>query len=122
MDIRQLEPNVLLVPLPGEPQLRAELAGMREKRDRIEGKHLVVDFPRVEIITSPSIGYLLLLKETASQWGGRLVLCNLRLVTKCIFRTVGLDMCFEFAADRDAALRALHEFEEPATDSLRVNP
>ena len=116
MDIRQLEPNVLLIPLPAEPQLRPELAAVRENLSRMEGNHLVVDFTRVEIITSPSIGCLLLLKETVSQWGGRLILCNLRLVTKCILRTVGLDLCFEFAADRSKALTLLNKVAETSAE------
>jgi anti-anti-sigma regulatory factor len=121
MDIRQVEPNVLLLPLPGEPQLRPELALARETVSRMEGMHVVVDFTRVEIITSPTIGSLLLLKETVSQWGGRLILCNLRLVTKCILRTAGLDMCFEFAADKFTALKALHEFTGATTGSSRAD-
>ncbi len=120
MDIRQLETHVLLVPLPGEPQLRPELALVRRNLAQMQGKHLIVDFSRVEIITSPSIGDLLLLQKVVSLWGGRLIFCSVRLVTKCILRTVGLDLCFEFAEDRSKALRALHEFREAPADTFRA--
>jgi len=118
MESRLLEPNVLLVPLPAEPQLMPELALVRQ--NLAPGQHLILDFLRVEMITSPTIGNLLLLQRAVARQGGRLILCSVRLVTRCILRTVGLDMCFEFAEDRSRALKLLHRSEEPRTDGLRV--
>lgn len=122
MDIRQLEPDVLLVGLPGEPQLRPELALVRQNAARMEGNHVIVDFSRVEIITSVSIGELMRLQKAVSTWGGRLIFCSVRLVTKCILRTVGLELCFEFAENTARALTALQEFGEATTDTSRRGP
>ena len=122
MDIRQLETDVLLVRLPGEPQLRPELALVRQNAAQMKGNHVIVDFSHVEIITSPSIGELMRLRQAVSTWGGRLIFYSVRLVTKCILRTVGLELCFEFAEDRSKALDALHEFREAPADASRVGP
>ncbi|MGE5293967.1 MAG: hypothetical protein ACM3VT_04000 [Solirubrobacterales bacterium] len=120
MNIRKLEPDVLYVSLPDEPQLRPELALVRHHLAEIQDKDLVVDFSRVEIITSASIGDLMLLHRLVTVGGGRVALCGMRLVTKCILRTVGVDVCFDFAEDSVKALKALHELREGA-DALRVD-
>jgi anti-anti-sigma regulatory factor len=124
MSIRQLEPDVLYVSLPNEPQLRPELALVRHHLAGIQDKDLVVDFSRVEILMSVSIGDLMLLHRLVTAGGGRVVLCGMRLVTKCILRTVGVDVCFDFAEDSAKALKALHEFREGADASCvdRQNP
>ena len=118
MNVRLLEPDVLLAPLPGEPQLMPELTLVRQ--NLAPGQDLILDFARVEIITSPSIGSLLLLQRAVSQQGGRLIVCSVRLVTRCILRTVGLDMCFDFAEDRSKALKTLHRSRESRTDASHV--
>ena len=107
MDIRLLEPGVLYALLPPEPQLRPELTLLRQGVPGNEEAHLVLDLSRVEIITSPSIGGLLLLQRQLSQRGRRLVLCSARLATKCIFRVAGLDTLFDLAADKSEALAAV---------------
>jgi anti-anti-sigma factor len=105
MSTRPLEPDILFALLPAEPQLQPELAVLRQLVAQAPGQHLIVDFSRVEIITSPSIGNLLLLRKTLSQQGRRLILCNVRMAAKCILRVAGLDSLFEFAADKADAQR-----------------
>jgi len=119
MDTRQLEPDVLFAMLPAEPQLQAELTLLRQTVVQAQNRHLIVDFSRVEIITSLSIGNLLLLQKVVSQQGRRLVLCSVRLATKCIFRVVGLDGLFEFAGDKFEALKALRSSDSPGGDVPR---
>lgn len=104
MDARLLEPDVLYVLLPSEPQLRPELALLRQRVGESADVHLILDLSRIEIITSPSIGALLLLQRQLSQRGRNLVLCSARLATKCIFRVAGLDTLLDFAADRTEAM------------------
>jgi len=111
MNTQRLDPNVLFVVLPAEPQLRPELALMRENVSRTGGLNLILDLSRVELITSPSIGGsiggLLLMQRLLAEQECRLVLCNLRLATKCIFRVAGLDTFFEYARDKFEALTVL---------------
>jgi len=121
MDIRQLERDTRLILLPAEPQLRREIAGVRRQLERMRGSHLIVDFSRVEIITSPSIGDLLLLQKVVLDRGGRMICCNLRFVTKCILRTVGLDLHFEFAEDKPKALQTLHQLAEAPAGAQLVS-
>ena len=112
MDARLLEPDVLYVFLPPEPQLRPELALLRDRVPLMGNRHLVLDLARVEIITSPSIGSLLLLQRQLGLRERRVVLCSARLTTKCIFRVAGLDTLLDFAEDRMEAMtivRGPHE-------------
>jgi len=109
MDTRLLEPDVLYVPLPPEPQLRAEAALLRESLPQMKDTHLVLDLSRVEIITSPSIGFLLLMQKQLAQRQRQLILCGARLATKCIFRVAGLDALLTFAEDKFEALTVLHK-------------
>ena len=118
MDIRHLESDILFTSLPAEPQLGPELALLRCNVLGTQDKHLVLDLSRVEIITSPSIGGLLLLRRALSERGRRLILCNVHLATRCILRVVGLDCLFEVTADRFGALSALRESPEAQVDAL----
>jgi anti-anti-sigma regulatory factor len=119
MDAQQLEPDVLLVFLRPEPQLHAELTQLRQVVAQARSDHLILDFSRVEIITSASIGSLLLLKQTLSQQERRLILCNARLATRCILRVVGLDGFFGHVSNKSDALKALHRSRQPEVEALR---
>ena len=114
MDTLLLEPDILYVCLPPEPLLRPELTLLREHLPQMGYKHLILDLSRVEIITSPSIGSLLLLQRQLAQRGHRLVLCGARLATRCIFQVAGLDAHLEFAEDKSEALTAVRR---PAVES-----
>ena len=107
MDVQLLEPDVLFASLPAEPHLQPELkllwTGLAER----EPLHLILDLSRVEIVSSPSLGSLLLLRQRQSERAVRLVLCNVQLATRTILRVVGLDAVFEYADDRPDALRVL---------------
>jgi len=107
MDTPPLESDVLYILLPPEPSLRPELTLLRERLPQAGDKHLVLDLSRVEIITSPSIGNLLLLQKQLAQRGRRLMLCGACLATKCIFRVAGLDTLLDFAEDKFDAIAAV---------------
>jgi anti-anti-sigma factor len=117
MDTRLLEPDVLYVFLPPEPQLRPEAALLRERVRQMRDVHLVLDLSRVEIITSPSIGSLLLLQRQLAQRDRRLVLCGARLATKCILRVAGLDSLLTFAEDKSEALLTLRNSPSTTQES-----
>jgi anti-anti-sigma regulatory factor len=104
-----LESDVLLASLPGEPQLRPELVLLQKRMAREPHLHLILDMARVEIITSPSLGRLLLLRRFLAERQRRLLLCNPRLATRCIFRVAGLDGFFEYVRDQTEALKAVRQ-------------
>ena len=113
MNTRLLKPDILFALLPPEPQLRPELALLCQQVAQADGTHLILDLSRVEIITSPSIGGLLTLRSRLSELGRKLILCNTRLATKCIFRVAGLESVFDFTRDKSDALKAICGWERP---------
>ena len=107
METRLPEPDVLYVVLPPEPMLRPELTLLRQRLPQEPDRHLILDLSRVEIITSPSIGSVLLLQRQLTQQGHWLILCGARLTTRCILQVARLDALLEFAEDEAEALIAV---------------
>lgn len=103
-----IEPDVLCVSLPAEPKVQSELTLLRKRLAEREPLHLIIDLSHVEILSSPGIGGLLLLRQMQIERGSRLVLCNLALATKCVLRVVGLDSVFDYAEGKRDALRVIH--------------
>lgn len=101
------ESDVLFVALPAEPRLGPELALLRERVAGQPDLHVILDVSRVEIITSPNLGQLLLLRRLLTQRNRRLILCAMRLASRGIFRVAGLDTFFEYAQDKAEALKAV---------------
>jgi len=112
MSIQKISDGVLLVVLPKEPQLRDELAKINETVCSRSESNVIIDFSFVEIITSSSISNLIILQDLLSKRGRKLVLCNVALPTRGIFRTVGLEKLFDFAADKSSALAIIQRTEQ----------
>jgi anti-anti-sigma factor len=116
MDTRQLEPDVLYVLLPPEPRMQPELASLRDRVSEMEDMHVVLDLSHVEIVTSPSIGGLLLLQRQLARRGRRMVICGARLATRCIFRVAGLDGLIDSVENKSDALLAVRRVSESPTE------
>jgi anti-anti-sigma factor len=116
MDVRRFEQKVWMVRLPGEPQLRPELALLRRRITDTDAVNLVLDLSRVEIMGSRSLGMLLRLHRLLSEKGRRLILCHARPTMKGVFRLTGLEDVFDFAADKSDALDILRQFPPPADE------
>ena len=69
---------------------------------------VVIDFSIVEVLSSSSLSNLLILRGMLEERGRSLVLCNVSVITKCIFRVAGLDEVFDFADDKPTAVAAVH--------------
>lgn len=122
MNIRLLEPDVLFAFPPPEPQAQPELRLLWKHLSEREPLHLVIDLSRVEVITSPSIGTLLLLRRLQSERGVRLLLCQPRLATKCILRVVGLETVFDYAKDKPDVLKLLGRGQRYSAETLCMGP
>ena len=122
MNIRLLESDVLFAFLPSEPQAQPELRLLWKHLSEREPLHLVIDLSRVEVITSPSIGTLLLLRQMQRERSVRLLLCETRLATKCILRVVGLETIFDYVRDKSDALHVLHQHRRPLSEGLCMGP
>jgi anti-anti-sigma factor len=107
MGIQNWSEDVVLVDLPLEPEMGEELKTITQVvRDRGDCE-VVIDFSRVDIITSSSLSKLLRLKKLVSDCGHRLVFCNVAPATKGIFTVTGLDGIFEIVDDKFIALASL---------------
>jgi anti-anti-sigma factor len=108
MGIQNLSEDVVLVELPfKEPQIADELKAVNEIASNKPDLDVIIDFSKVEIVTSSSIGNLIILRNILHERGRRLMLCNVAPMTKCIFVIAGLKDIFEFVDDKSAALAAV---------------
>jgi anti-anti-sigma factor len=107
MGIQNWSEEIILVDLPAEPEMGEELKTVTQiVRDRGDCE-VVVDFSKVDIVTSSSLSKLLRLKKLMSDCGHRLVFCNVAPATKGIFTVTGLDGIFEIVDDKFVALASL---------------
>jgi anti-anti-sigma factor len=107
MGIQNWSEDVILVDLPGEPEMGEELTTVTQMvRDRGDCD-VVVDFAGVDIVTSSSLSKLLKLRKLLTDCGHRLVFCSVAPATKGIFTVTGLDGIFEIADDKFVALAGL---------------
>ena len=107
MGIQNWSEEIILVDLPPEPDMGEELKTVTQVgRDRGDCE-VVIDFSKVDIITSSSLSKLLRLKKLMSDCGHRLVFCNVAPATKGIFAVSGLDGIFEIVDDKFIALASL---------------
>jgi len=105
MGIQNFSKNVLFVDLPSNAlQIENELKNLNETVSTKSDCDVVIDFFRVEIITSSSISNLLILRKMLQEHGRRLIFCSVAVMTKHIFTVSGLDKVFDFVDDRSAAL------------------
>jgi len=107
MGIQNWSQDIVLVDLPAEPQIGDELKTVTEiVRDRGDCD-VIVDFSRVNIVTSSSLSKLLKLRKLLAGCGHRLVFCDVAPPTKGIFTVTGLEGIFELVDDKFIALASL---------------
>jgi anti-anti-sigma factor len=108
MGIRNFSEDVLLADLPFEElQMGNELKNLNEIVITRSECDVVIDFSKVEIVTSSDISNLLAVRALLREHGRQLILCSVSTLTKGIFTVAGLDAVFEFADDKHAALAAM---------------
>jgi len=104
MGIQNLSEEVLFVTLPKQPHLSDELERINDIINNGPEHDVVVDFSKVEMLSSESICNLMILRELLKGLDRHLVLCGLSAQVKNIFGITGLSDLFEFAQDRFGAL------------------
>jgi len=107
MGIRNLSEDILLVGLPRQPQQSDELDAVSTMLSEAIDRDIVMDFSRVEMLTSESICGLLILAKLLGGAGHQLVLCSLPPAINDIFMRTGLLSVFEFADTESDALTHL---------------
>jgi anti-anti-sigma factor len=107
MGIQNWSDDIILVDLPQEPNMGDELKTVTDiSRDRGDCD-VVIDFSKIDIVTSSSLSKLLKLRKLLADCGHKLVFCNVAPATKGIFTVTGLDGIFEIADDKFVALASL---------------
>jgi anti-anti-sigma factor len=107
MAIQNWSDDIVLVDLPEEPEMGEELKTVTGTlRDRGDCD-IVIDFSKVDIVTSSSLSKLLRLRKLAADCGHRVVFCNVAAATRGIFTVTGLDGVFDLAEDKFVALASL---------------
>jgi anti-anti-sigma factor len=109
MGIQDWPEDIILVDLPGEPEMANELITISEKVCDRGDCDVVIDFSGVDIITSSSLSKLLKLRKKLSDNGHKLVFCSVSMVTKRIFLVTGFDKISKFADDKFMALESLRK-------------
>jgi anti-anti-sigma factor len=109
MDIQDWPEDIILVNLPGEPQMGNELMTVTEIVRNRGDCDVVIDFTDVDIITSSSLSKLLKLRKILSDNDHKLVFCSVALATKRIFLVTGLEKISKFADDKFMALESLRK-------------
>jgi anti-anti-sigma regulatory factor len=115
MGIQNISEDVILVELPADNlKIAEELKTVNETISKNCHCNIIIDFTRVEIITSSNISNLLILRNLLEDAGHQLVLCNVATMTKCIFVVASLIKTFVFADDKSAALDAVKKADSSA--------
>ncbi|UCG46049.1 MAG: hypothetical protein JSU94_11160 [Phycisphaerales bacterium] len=105
MGIQDLSDDLVLVELPHNTlRIAEELNALNDIINTRDNCDVIIDFFKVEVITSSNISNLLILHDLLSKRGRQLVLSSVRTVTKCIFTVAGIRDLFEFADDKPAAI------------------
>jgi anti-anti-sigma factor len=120
MAISNHSDNVIMVELPPEPDIRAELDRLMDVLRRSADSDVVIDFAKVDIMTSLTLSGFLKVREIIAEAGRRLIFVNVSSITKDIFAVTCFDGIFEFAEDTDQAIAALageRECEQPASQT-----
>ncbi len=107
MALHDLTESVLLVTLPQEPDRSSELETAARLTTPRASRHVIVDFTRVETMSSVTICGLIILNRLLSTAGRQLVLCSVSPSIMAIFRRVGLSRLLQFVADKTAAQESL---------------
>ena len=123
MGIRNFSEGVILVDLPlKEPHIANELTIVNDVVGNGCNFDMIVDFSKVEMLTSASICNLMILKQLLSGLGHCLILCNVPVAVKGIFAVTGLAALFDFTDDKFTALKSIQRAKSPTHSGLTENP
>jgi anti-anti-sigma regulatory factor len=109
MGIQNFSEDILLIILPQQPQHGQEIDIVNKLLSDSVDFNVLVDFAKVEILTSESICGLMILSKLLEGSGRKLVLFNLPPAIKQIFVRTGLLTVFELADDQFDALQYIQD-------------
>ena len=117
MGIQNYSEDILLITLPEQPQHGQEIDIVNKLLSDSVDFNVLVDFSKVEILTSESICGLMILGKLLEGSGRKLVLFNLPTAIKQIFIRTGLLTVFDLADDQFEALEHIQEKNSSMAES-----
>ena len=97
MFIQDTMDNNMLVTLSNEPNMHDELNTIHELVSAGPDCDVIIDFTKVEMITSESVCALMILDKLLTGYGHSLVLCNTSQMVRETFVISGFESLFTFA-------------------------
>jgi anti-sigma B factor antagonist len=88
-----------------EEDIQAIFEQLQGLLDNKTGQELVLDFRKVQFLSSAVLGQLILLQKRAVSTGGRMVLCGIAKEIFEVFKITKLDKLFNIKEDAKAALK-----------------
>jgi anti-anti-sigma regulatory factor len=104
---------VMCIAVSREPELQRELEIINEIVHGRDDCYVIISLAGIEMLTSSSITYLLMLHDSLLQNGRMLILCKVGLPTKGVFRTAGLHKVFNLAVDMFTAQTMIQNSRQP---------
>jgi anti-sigma B factor antagonist len=89
-----------------EEDIEATFGQLQRLADGSEAGKVVLNFRKVEFLSSAVLGRLIKLHKELQSTGGRLILCRIAPAILEVFRITKLDKVFNIKEDTGAALRA----------------
>jgi len=114
---RSTGPATKTVKLPKEPKLCTRLQRLITHVKKKPCNNIILDFTDVYVIIASSISHLVRLKALLGENGCRVILCNLHVSTRAVFRVTGVGGHFDFADDEAAAKASISNPRQPHTIS-----
>ena len=106
MEIKYLPENILFVYL-DEAQLRNELVAVNEILSNGCTNDVIIDFSRIELLTSEGISSMIILERLLNGCGHKIILCGVSANNRQVLERTGIEPLFEFCKDEFEAVESL---------------
>ena len=107
MEVENVADDIITFIPEREPHLNGELKTVADILTDRDDCDVIIDFAKIDIVTSPSLAKLLRLRQILTDNKHRLILCNINWFTRGAFQVTGLDGIYELTDDRPAAEAAM---------------
>jgi anti-anti-sigma regulatory factor len=107
--IHELSDECLFVGLTDYETLGPELRHTNEMLEENPKRNVIMDFSKIQMLTSSNLSNLMILNNMLTENGYRLILCNVSFQIKCEFTVCGLRDVFYFADDKFEAMARLRQ-------------
>jgi anti-anti-sigma factor len=107
MAIDDVPDDILLITLPQQPQNGNEIDLVNKMLGEKVDHDVVMDFGKVEMITSATLCSLMILDRLLRGGGRQFIICNVPSEVRQIFARTGLESVFEFCDDEQVALQEI---------------